>query len=71
MGLLEKYMRLKGYVEYYRIHRELERMMGVVEFHFLNAKKEKKEALTFRSYNKMIETLTKLIDECEKRSKDD
>ena len=71
MGLLEKYMRLKGYVDYYRIHRELERMMGVVEFHFRDKENVKKEALTFSSYNEMIEVLTKLIEKCEKRSKDD
>ncbi len=53
------------------MHRELERMMGVAEFHFLDANKDKKEALTFRSYNEMIETLTKLIKECERQSKDD
>ncbi|MGH1580779.1 hypothetical protein ACRBDK_07855 [Helicobacter pylori] len=71
LGLIEQYRQKKGYKEWHRIHRELERMMGIVEFHFLDANKEKKEALTFRSYNGMIETLTKLINECEKRTKDD
>lgn len=39
-------------------------MMGVAEFHFLDANKEKKEVLTFRSYNDMIETLTSETTPC-------
>ncbi|WQW38606.1 hypothetical protein KVM50_02995 [Helicobacter pylori] len=61
MGLLDIYMQVKGYVRYYRLHRELERIMGVVEFHFLDKENVKQEALTFRSYNDMIETLTEKI----------
>ncbi|MGL2467706.1 hypothetical protein ACOWNJ_05580 [Helicobacter pylori] len=42
-------------------------MMGVAEFHFLDANQDKKEALTFRSYNEMIETLTEKIKEANEK----
>ncbi|WP_120900639.1 hypothetical protein [Helicobacter pylori] len=61
----------KGYKSYYRIHRELERMMGIVEFHFIDKENVKKEVLTFTSYNQMIETLKQKIREArEKKIKD-
>lgn len=58
MDLLEQYRVKKGYKSYYRIHRELERMMGHVEFYFIDKENIKQEVLCFRSYNEMIETLT-------------
>lgn len=63
MDLLEQYRVKKGYKSYYRIHRELERMMGHVEFHFIDKENVKKEVLSFRSYNEMIETLTNKLKE--------
>lgn len=63
MDLLEQYRAKKGYKSYYRIHRELERMMGHVEFHFIDKENVKKEVLCFRSYNEMRETLTKKLKE--------
>lgn len=63
LGLLEQYMQKKGYKRYYRIHRELERMMGHVEFHFVDKGNIKQEALCFRGYNEMIETLTNKLKE--------
>lgn len=63
MGLLEQYRMKKGYKRYYRIHRELERMMGHVEFHFIDKNNVKQEALCFSSYNEMIETLTNKLKE--------
>lgn len=63
MDLLEQYRVKKGYKSYYRIHRELERMMGHVEFHFVNKENVKKEVLCFRSYNEMIKTLTNKLKE--------
>uniref|UniRef100_UPI001968B1A4 hypothetical protein n=1 Tax=Helicobacter pylori TaxID=210 RepID=UPI001968B1A4 len=59
----EQYMQKKGYKRYYRIHRELERMMGHVEFHFIDKENVKKEVLCFRSYKEMIETLTNKLKE--------
>ncbi|RPF67418.1 hypothetical protein EGW01_06920 [Helicobacter pylori] len=63
LGLIEQYMQKKGYKDYYRLHRELERMMGVAEFHFLDTNKEKKEVLTFSGYDNMIATLTNKLKE--------
>lgn len=65
MDLLEQYRVKKGYKSYYRIHRELERMLGHVEFHFIDKENVKKEVLCFSSYNEMIETITKLLKESE------
>lgn len=69
--LLDQYMQKKGYQSYYRIHRELERMMGHVEFHLVDKKNVKQEVLGFRSYNQMIETLTKLLKGSEEYSNND
>ncbi|PDW14107.1 hypothetical protein BB387_01285 [Helicobacter pylori] len=63
LGLIEQYKQKKGYKEWHRLHRELERMMGVVEFHFIDKEKVKQEVLSFRSYNEMIQTLTEKIKE--------
>lgn len=73
MDLLEQYMTKKGYKDYYRLHRELERMMGVAEFHLVDKDNVKQEVLTFVSYNHMIETLTEKLKEPRqnKRSEDD
>lgn len=62
-NLLEKYIDKKHYKRYYRIHRELERMMGHVEFYFIDSNNIKQEVLYFRSYNEMIETLTNKLKE--------
>ena len=61
LELVEKYKEKKGYKYWNRIHRELERMMGIVEFHFYNAEYIKKEVLTFTSYEEMVNTLTEKI----------
>ncbi|GAA8493626.1 hypothetical protein KKKH51_04110 [Helicobacter pylori] len=66
LDLIEQYKKKKGYKEWHRIHRELERMMGIVEFHFYDSDNEKKEVLTFTSYEEMINTLTEKI-----KAKDD
>ncbi|WQS69722.1 hypothetical protein KVC68_04865 [Helicobacter pylori] len=62
---LEQYKQKKGYKHSHRIHRELERMMGIVEFHFYDDNYEKKEILTFTSYQQMIDTLTEKLKENE------
>ena len=36
-------------------------MMGIVEFNFYDENYEKKEVLTFTSYQQMVETLTEKI----------
>ncbi|RVY22420.1 hypothetical protein [Helicobacter pylori] len=59
--LIEQYKQKKGYKEWHRLHRELERMMGIVEFHFYDDNYEKKEILTFNSYQQMIDTLTEKL----------
>lgn len=61
MDLIEQYRQKKGYKRYYRIHRELERMMGIAEFHFVDKDNIKQEVLTFTSYDNMIETLTEKL----------
>lgn len=61
LGLIEQYRQKKGYKEFHRLHRELERMMGSVEFHFYDDNNERKEVLTFTSYQQMIDTLTEKI----------
>lgn len=73
MDLLEQYMQKKGYKSYYRLHRELERMMGIAEFHLVDKDNIKQEVLTFTSYNEMIETLTEKLKapRQNERSKDD
>lgn len=63
MDLLEQYMQKKGYKRYYPLHRQLERMMGVVGFHLVDKNNVKQEVLTFSSYNEMIETLTNKLKE--------
>lgn len=63
MDLIDQYMIKKRYKSYYRLHRELERMMGIVEFHFVDKENVKQEALTFSSYDEMIETLTNKLKE--------
>lgn len=62
LDLIEQYTKKKGYKEW-RIHRDLEKMMDIVEFHFYDDNNEKKETLTFSSYDQMIETLTPKIKE--------
>ncbi|GAA7927011.1 hypothetical protein HpBT060_15220 [Helicobacter pylori] len=66
LDLVEQYKKKKGYKCWNRIHRELERMMGIVEFHFYDANNEKKEVLTFTSYEEIVKTLTEKI-----KTKDD
>lgn len=66
LDLVEQYKQKKGYKDWNRIHRELERMMGIAEFHFYDANNKKKEVLTFTSYEEMINTLTEKI-----KAKDD
>ena len=61
LDLVEQYKKKKGYKECDRIHRELERMMSIVEFHFYDANNNKKEVLTFASYEEMINTLTQKL----------
>lgn len=61
LDLVEQYKQAKGYKHWNRIHRELERMMGIVEFHFYDANYNKKEVLTFTSYEEMVKTLTEKI----------
>ncbi|WQU14672.1 hypothetical protein KVE25_00300 [Helicobacter pylori] len=53
----------EGYKEWHRLHRELERMMGIVEFHFYDDNHEKKEILTFSSYQQMIDTMKEKLKE--------
>lgn len=62
-GFIRTIMQKKSYKSYYRLHRELERMMGIVEFHLVDKDNIKQEVLTFRSYNQMIETLTNKLKE--------
>ncbi|GAA9626138.1 hypothetical protein HpVa144_15930 [Helicobacter pylori] len=66
LDLVEQYKNKKGYKAWNRIHREPERMMDIVEFHFYDAHYNKKEVLTFTSYEEMINTLTEKI-----KAKDD
>lgn len=66
LDLVDQYKKKKGYKEWHRIYRELERMIGIVEFHFYDANYNKKEVLTFTSYEEMINTLTEKI-----KAKDD
>lgn len=47
IDLVEQYKQKKGYKGWDRTHRELERMMSIVEFHFYDFDNEKKEILTF------------------------
>ncbi len=63
LDLIEQYKKKKGYKSWNRLHRELDRMMSIVEFHFYDANYEKKEVLTFTSYDEMINTLTEKIKE--------
>lgn len=63
MDLLEQYRMKKDYKSYYRIHRELERMMEHVEFHFIDKNNVEQEVLCFSSYNEMIETLINKMKE--------
>ncbi len=67
LDLIEQYKQKKGYKEWHRIHRELERMMGIVEFHFYDHQYEKKEILTFSSYQQMIDTLTEKLKEANEK----
>ena len=72
LDLIEQYRKKKGYKWWHRLHRELERMMGIVEFHFYGENHEKKEILTFTSYEQMINTLTeklKQVNEPQLKSK--
>ena len=62
-GFIRAIQDKKGYKIYYPLHRQLERMIGHVEFHFIDKENVKKEVLCFRGYNEMIETLTKLLKE--------
>ncbi|RVY95431.1 hypothetical protein [Helicobacter pylori] len=66
--LLKQYMEKKGYKCYYTLPRELERMMGIVEFHFFDYKYDKKEILAFRSYQQMIDRLTEKLKEANEKS---
>lgn len=66
INLVEQYKKKNGYKAWNKIHRELERMMDIVEFHFYDANYNKKEVLTFTSYEEMITTLTEKI-----KAKDD
>lgn len=66
LDLVEQYKKKKGYKHYNRIHRELERMMRIVEFHFYDDANNKKEVLIFTNYEGMVATLTEKI-----KAKDD
>ena len=61
--LLKQYMAKKGYKRYYNLNRELMRLMGHVEFHFVDFDNVKQEVLCFRSYNEMIATLKEKLKE--------
>ena len=61
LDLIEQYKIKKGYKMWHRMNRELERMMGIVEFHFYDHNNNKKEILTFSSYKQMIDTLTEKL----------
>ena len=47
----------KGYKDWNKMYRELEKMKGIVRFHFYEADYKKKEVLTFTSYEEGINTL--------------
>ena len=66
LDLVEQYKKKKGYKNWNRTNRELERMRSIVEFHFYDANYNEKEVLTFTSYEEMINTLTEKI-----KAKDD
>lgn len=66
LDLVEQYKEKKGYKDWKKIDRELERMMSIVEFHFYDANYNKKEVLTFTGYEEMVNTLTEKI-----KAKDD
>lgn len=61
LDLVEQYKKKMGYKRWNRIHREIERMMGIVEFHFYDDNYDKKEVLTFKSYEEIVNTLTEKI----------
>ncbi|WQU69761.1 hypothetical protein KVD73_00995 [Helicobacter pylori] len=69
LDLIEQYKNKKGYKYHTRIHRELERMMGIAEFHFYDAKNVKQEILTFSGYDNMIATLTEKLKDSESDEK--
>ncbi|PDX52803.1 hypothetical protein BB482_03975 [Helicobacter pylori] len=54
LDLIEQYKKKKGYKEHTSIHRHLERLIGIAEFHFYDAYGVKKEILTFSGYDSMV-----------------
>ncbi|MGL2796491.1 hypothetical protein ACQJ9I_07415 [Helicobacter pylori] len=65
LDLIEQYKKKKGYKSHTRIHRHLERMMGIAEFHFYDSNNVKKEILTFTGYDSIIEILQAKLKDSE------